>query len=397
MTLRLGLRLALAGGQPALLRLGVTAVGVGIAVTLLLLTLTGQAAVQGRQERSGWRSATPNTPASAPDGALFLSVSDYHEDRVLSRNYVAALGPRPPVPPGLDRLPRPGEVAVSPALRRLLAATPDDQLDDRYPGRIVATIGDAGLAHPDELVALIGRTPDQLREVRTREVRIVRGFDTLPSAYAFAVAFRVLLLTGTALLLVPVVVFAVMATRVAAAQRHQRLAALRLAGATRLQTATVAAVETGLGAAAGSVLGLVGYEVGRRIMAATLTFQGGHFFVADVVVAPWLLLLVLIGVPVLAMLTTVATLGSVQAGPLATSRPGVRSPAVGVARAAVRHRRRGPARRRAAARGAGRRCARQADADLRAVHDRRVRHDRAVAVPVRRSGPRAGQPAGPAA
>jgi hypothetical protein len=324
MTVRLGLRLAVAGGQPALLRLGVTAVGVGVAVTLLLLSLTSQSAVQGRAERVGWRSATRDTAASAPDATLFLSVSDYHEGRTISRNYVAALGPRAPVPPGLDRLPGPGEVAVSPALRRLLAATPDDQLDDRYPGRIVATIGGAGLAHPDELAAVIGRTPKQLGEVRSREVRAVRGFDTLPGGYAYAVVLRALLLAGSTLLLVPVVIFAVMATRVAAAQREQRLAALRLAGATRRQTATVAAVETGLGAAAGALLGLVGYEVGRRILAATLTFQGGRWFAEDVVVAPWVLALVLVGVPLLAMLTTVASLGRVQAGPLATSRPGPR-------------------------------------------------------------------------
>ena len=97
--------------------------------------------------------------------ALFLTVTDYHEGTAMIRGYVAALGPRPPVPPGLERLPGPGEVAVSPAMRRLLVSTPDDELDDRYPGRVTATIGDEGLAHPDQLVALIGRTPDQLGEV----------------------------------------------------------------------------------------------------------------------------------------------------------------------------------------------------------------------------------------
>ena len=128
------------------------------------------------------------------------------------------------------------------------------------------------------------------------------------------------------LLLVPVVIFIVMATRVAAAHREQRLAAIRLVGATRLQTAVVAAVETGLGAVAGTALGWVGYEAGRRIMAATVTFQGARFFLDDVVVAPWLLALVLAGVPLLAMLTTIVALSRVQAGPLATSRRGRRPP-----------------------------------------------------------------------
>jgi hypothetical protein len=319
-TLRLGLRLAVAGGPESRLRLAVTAFGVGVGVLLLLLSLTGQSAAQGRADRSGWRSADPDTPPAAPDPALFLSVTDYHEGRAMSRAYVAALGDRPPLPPGLDRLPGPGEVAVSPAMRRLLEATPDDQLDDRYPGRIVATIGSEGLAHPDELVALVGRAPEQLRDVRSTSLHTVRGFDSLPSGYAYDLIFRAFLLVGTALLVVPVVIFIVMATRVAAAQREQRLAALRLAGATRGQAAVVAAVESGLGAAAGSVLGWAGYEVGRRVLAATVTFQGGHFWLDDVVVGRWTLLAVLVGVPVLAVLTTVATLRRVQVGPLAASR-----------------------------------------------------------------------------
>ncbi len=135
-----------------------------------------------------------------------------------------------------------------------------------------------------------------------------------------------LLLLGAVLLVVPVVIFIVMTTRVAAAHRERRLAAIRLVGATRLQAAVVAAVETGLGAVAGTALGWVGYEAGRRILAATLTFQGARFFLDDVVVAPWLLALVLVGVPLLAMLTTVVAMSRVQAGPLATSRHGRRPP-----------------------------------------------------------------------
>jgi hypothetical protein len=325
-TFRLGLWLAVAGGRESRLRLAVTAFGVAVGVALLLLCLTGQSAEQGRAERSGWQSADPGTPATAPDPALFLTVTDYHEGTAMIRGYVAALGPRPPVPPGLERLPGPGEVAVSPAMRRLLGSTPDDELDDRFPGRVVATIGDEGLAHPDQLVALIGRTPDQLGQVTSRSLYRVRGFGSLPSGYAFYQGIRVLLLLGAVLLLVPVVIFIVMATRVAAAHREQRLATIRLVGATRLQAAVVAAVETGLGAVAGSALGWAGYEAGRRILAATVTFQGARFFVDDVVVAPWLLALVLAGVPLLAMLTTIVALSRVQAAPLATSRQGRRPP-----------------------------------------------------------------------
>ena len=162
--------------------------------------------------------------------------------------------------------------------------------------------------------------------MQSESLHEVRGFGSLSDGYALYLGLRVLLLIGAALVFVPVVVFIVMATRVAAAQREQRLAAIRLVGATRLQAAVVAAVETGLAAVAGSALGWAGYEVGRRVMAATVTLEGAHFFVDDVVVAPWLLGLILFGVPVLAVETTIVTLRRVQVGPLESSRRGRRRP-----------------------------------------------------------------------
>ena len=58
MTVRLGLRLALAGGRESLLRLAVTAFGVAVGVMLLLLCLTGQAAEQGARSGQGGRAPT---------------------------------------------------------------------------------------------------------------------------------------------------------------------------------------------------------------------------------------------------------------------------------------------------------------------------------------------------
>ena len=243
MSRSLGLRLAVAGGREALLRLAFTAVGGrGRHRRLLLLALTAPVGGAG-PARTGSAGRTPPTrrsarrpsddpPVESADGALFLAVSDYYDGIPMTRAYVAALGADPPVPPGLDRLPGPGEVAASPAMRRLLESTPDDQLDDRFPGRVTMTIGAAGLAHDNELVAIIGRTPDQLRDVRS--VQEVRGFDTCARAAWRSSSFlRILLLIGAVLVLVPVVILIVMVTRVAAAQREQRLAAIRLVGATR--------------------------------------------------------------------------------------------------------------------------------------------------------------------
>jgi len=334
----LGLRLAVAGGRESLLRIGFAAVGVAVGVSMLLLAFTAQAALRSRADRVTWQDAAyavayangyggveswPVPAAESADGALFLAVSDYYDGRPMLRAYAAALGADPPVPPGLDRLPGPGEVAASPAMRRLLESTPDDQLDDRFPGRVTMTIGDAGLAHDNDLVAIVGRTPDQLRDVRSvQEVRSFRGFR--PTGYMIITAVQIALAMATELVLIPVVILIVMVTRVATAQRERRLASIRLAGATRVQTAIVAAADTGIAAAAGALLAWILYEIGRRILAATVVFQGGHFFLDDVAVQPELLALILIGTPILVVLVTIVLLRTVQASPLSVSRLGRR-------------------------------------------------------------------------
>jgi len=326
---RLGVRLALAGGRESLLRLAFTAVGVAVGVTLLLLALTGASAMRGRAERTAWLDAAyavtsaerPAPPAESADGALFLAVTDYYDGIRMTRAYVAPLGADPPVPPGLDRLPGPGEVAASPAMRRLLESTPDDQLDARFPGRVTMTIQAAGLAQENQLVALIGRTPDELRGVRSvQEVRAFHG--VVPGDFAIASVLQLFVLAGAVLVLVPVLILIVTVTRVAAAHREQRLAAIRLVGATRLQIAVLASVETGIAALAGSALAWAGYEAGRRVLAATVTFQRGRFYLEDLAVPPVVLALVLLGAPVLVLLTTIAALRRVQFSPLVVGRRG---------------------------------------------------------------------------
>jgi len=331
MIARLGLRLALAGGRYALLRLAFTAIGVWIGLSLMLLALTAVAAAHGRDTRASWldaayaygpdaQSVTP-LPVESADGALFLAVTDYHEGLTITRAYVAALGEDPPVPPGLDRLPGPGEVAVSPAMRRLLESTPDDQLD-RFSGEITMTIGPAGLAHENYLVALIGRTPDQLAGVRS--VSEVRGFDVNAGGAPFGIGpagiLEVLLLFGAVVLLAPVVIVIFMVTRVGWAQREQRLAAIRLVGATKLQAAVIAGVEIGLASAVGTALAWATYEVGRRIAAESLVLYGGHFWREDVAITPWLLGLILAGTPVLVMLAPAVSPFRTQTDPLSRWR-----------------------------------------------------------------------------
>lgn len=114
------------------------------------------------------------------------------------------------------------------------------------------------------------------------------------------------------LLCVPVLVFVGQCSRVGAPARDRRLASFRMAGASPRQVVGVAAVESGLAAVAGSLLGLGVYLAGRQVFDRPVTgdvaFVGGDDAAAgpslrlptDVLPTWWVLLLVVALVPALA-------------------------------------------------------------------------------------------------
>lgn len=320
--LGLGLRMTFAAGRESLARLALTAAGVAVGVALLLITLTAMPALEGRSARLGWHNTSASSPATATDGALWLAVQDHYAGENLFRVQVAALGPHPPVPPGLSALPRPGEVAMSSGLKQRLLSTPDDQLRERFPGRISATIGEAGLAWPGELVAVVGVPENDLKALGAQEIRGLAP----PGSFADAPILRAMLTVVGTLLLLPVIVFVLMVTRVAAARREQRFAALRLAGATRAQTSLLAAAEAGLAALIGTALGFAGYLAMRPFVAGSVTYAGEHFVAADVVAPAGQAILVLAGVPLLAVLTTLVGMYRVNVTPLGDGRRARRKP-----------------------------------------------------------------------
>jgi len=331
----LGVRLAFAGGREGAARIAVMTVGVAVGVALLLLALTALPALRGREVRAAWHETEPGTAAvtgsvAGSDGVLWLATNDHYRGRPLFRVQVAALGPRPVVPPGLEHLPAPGEVAVSPALRALLGTANADELGGRFPGTVTATIGDAGLASPDELVAVVGDRPAELRALGASEVHGVAS----PGPTRLTGFLRLLLLIAGLGLLVPVVVFVAMATRISAARREQRFAALRLAGATAGQIGWLAATESGLAAFAGVLVGWLAFVAARPVVGSHVTFDGTHFVAADVAVPAGQLVLVILGVPVLVVASTVAVLHRVRLSPLGVTRAVRRRPP-GAWRAAV--------------------------------------------------------------
>jgi FtsX-like permease family protein len=243
-------------------------------------------------------------------------------DHDLVRVDLAAEGPDAPVPPGLAALPGEGELAVSPALRDLLDGVEPDLLADRFPGEVTATVGRDALISPDDLVVFVGRAPEELRA--EPEVQAVRSIEAAPYTRSLTRIMRVAVAIGIVGLLTPVVMFVATATRLAAARRERRLAALRLAGATPRQVALVAGVEAGMAAVAGTLAGFAAFFAIRPSLAG-IPFDGDTFFPSDLHLSWRWAVAVALGVPLLAMATAVVSLRRARITPLGVTRQANRS------------------------------------------------------------------------
>jgi hypothetical protein len=315
--IRLGLRLALSGGRGAAIGLALTAFAVAVGTAVLLFALSFRPALDDRAERAAWRTSFILTETGTAEGADLLirpDVDSYGGEPIV-RVLVAGLTDDPPRPPGVDRLPGPGEAVVSPALAALIKTVPADQLGDRI-GTVVGTAGDAALRSPDEMVAVIGLEPATLEELGAAPIT---GFDTTPKATEIppiAILMIVLAVIGA---LVPVAVFVSTATRLSAARREQRLAALRLVGATASQVTWLAAVEALFVTIAGGVAG-IGMFVLVRPLVAMIPLDNATWFPGSIVPPLGPAVVLLLAIPVVGVAASVVALRRVVVTPLGVQR-----------------------------------------------------------------------------
>jgi hypothetical protein len=324
--IRFGLRLTLAGGRAAAARLVVIAAAVALGVAMLLTAVAGMNGVGRQSDRYGWANAAV-TPAAAsdPDPLWWHLRIDTYDRRSLGRVDLAATGPASPVPPGLPRLPGPGEFYASPELRRLLATEPADQLAARFPGRLAGTIGPAALPAPDSLVAVVGHAPQELSG-RPGAARVSTFPSTAPAgcpggcwAGIPAAGLQLILAVVAGALIFPLLILVGSATRLAAARREQRFAAMRLVGATPRQVAVVSAVESTVSALAGTVLGIALFFALRDTLAG-IPLTGAPLFPADLSPGFWGVLAVAAGVPLASAAAARLALRRVRISPLGVTR-----------------------------------------------------------------------------
>ncbi|MET8832804.1 FtsX-like permease family protein [Micromonospora sp. NPDC004540] len=324
--IRFAVRLSLAGGREAATRLVIFATAVALGVGMLLTTLAGMNAVNKQNQRYAWLNTAVAPAATDPsvDPLWWLVREDYYHGESIGRVEIAATGPDAPVPPGIPRLPGPGEFYVSPALGELLHATPAAQLGDRFPGHQVGTIGPVALPSPDSLLIVIGRTPGDLEHLGARKATQI--MTTSPSSCSRGCYVGInhdgmaLVLSIVAVaLLFPVLIFIGTATRLAATRREQRFAAMRLIGATPRQISVISAVESVLAAAVGTAVGF-GLFLALRPGLAAIPFTGERFFTADLSLTVVDVLAVALGIPLGAVVASWLALRRVQISPLGVTR-----------------------------------------------------------------------------
>jgi hypothetical protein len=349
--IRLGLRLAVSGGREAVVRLVIVAAAVGIGVGLLLTVISAVNAVGVQNDRYAWldtgtpaasapvqgvvgvvrqqrRAASGGaTTATSRDPLWLLFTTDAFDGQTIYRADVAATGPASPVPPGIPRDPGPGQYYISPALGSLLRSAPADELADRYPGHQAGLIGQAGLPSPDSLVIVVGRSAAVMSHL-PGAAKVTSLNSTPPSGCGNSCQIRggltpkgidfVLSVVGLALLL-PVLIFIGTATRLSAARREQRFAAMRLVGATPRQVSLIAAVESTVAAAVGVAIGF-GLFFLLRIPLAGVPFTGQRFFPVELSLSLPDILVVAVGVPLAAAVAARLALRRVNISPLGVTR-----------------------------------------------------------------------------
>ncbi|MHB1509973.1 MAG: FtsX-like permease family protein [Acidimicrobiales bacterium] len=324
--IRLGLRLTLGSGREAALRVLVIAAAVALGVGLLLAALAGVNGLQAQTDRGAWldTSAQASSPTSTSGQLWWLSSTDQFANQAIDRVDLAAVGTNAPIPPGISHLPGPGEYYASPALTTLLQSEPANELRDRYPGHQIGTIGAAALPSPNSLIIIIGHSTSQLSQV-PGAVKVGAIQRTPANCYdcqstvGSGPVLQFILVGGAVGLLLPVLILIATASRLSAARREERFAAMRLVAATPHQISVVSAVEAAIAAVAGVAVGFALFLAFRPLL-VQVPFTGAPFAQGDLSLG-WIdIVLAVIGVPVAAVVSARLALRRVQISPLGVSR-----------------------------------------------------------------------------
>ncbi|WP_037307449.1 FtsX-like permease family protein [Amycolatopsis orientalis] len=301
-----------------------TAVGVAVATSLVLLLASLPGATQARSQRAIWQDIhsyySSSGEAQRPAPLLMAANKDYSGDREITRVDIAQTGTSPmlSLPPGIPKLPGPGEAVVSPALGKLIQSTPSAQLGDRF-GKLVDSLGPDSLMYPEQLVAIVGHTPESMPQS-------AQAADGFPNKEAKPDPLLELLAwVGVIVLLVPSLVLVASSARLTAARREVRMAALRLAGATPGQVTKIVAGETALSAIVGALLGIL-VAPALQGLSTFVPWGGGTWLASDFSLSLGSTIAVAVAIPLLVVFAGVLGIRRVLKTPLFAASAHARKP-----------------------------------------------------------------------
>ncbi|MEI5520944.1 FtsX-like permease family protein [Streptomyces brasiliscabiei] len=311
----LGLRLLFGAGRGNRVRFLLMAGGGSLGVCCLALVLTIPQILDAHDGRAAAREPRSASARSA-QSTLVLQRTDPYGSKPFTRIFIAkGTKGADTAPPGLKRLPDPGEVFLSPRAHDLLRDRP--AIASLLPGDEKGLIGATGLAHPDELFAYIGTPRDRIAD----EGRALKGWGY---SYAPFPAVEPSTLTYIrfalgSLVLLPLGIFLSVCARLSAASRNRRLASLRLLGLSTKGTQRVNAAETVVAALLGALLGLGEYWILNQVMTRT-GLPSLRWYPADGALSVTTVVACMVGAPLLAWFVGRASARDAAANPLAVRR-----------------------------------------------------------------------------
>lgn len=317
--LRLALMLARTGGY----RPWLVFTGSALGLVFLLAALALPHAHDAQTLREGMRSDPVPYTGSQPHLLwLWRSAPPIAGHDVIFAS-VAESAPGAPPPPGAAVTPKPGQILVSPALERALKGSDGRLLRLALPGTVVGVLEPGLVSRPDEMIAMVGYRDGLLEGVGTPVRSFTPAHDPWQArnGFDYRVGYTVVLLS----VLIAVCLFLANVTRVSSARRDERLAALRLIGLTRPQAAWVIALEAGLAAVPGVVVGLA-VTLAIRATAEGWPVASWPILMRDLTMPRWELALACLAMPAITF-----------AGGLISARRAISSPLEARRRSSIDH------------------------------------------------------------
>lgn len=292
------------------------------ATLLMCLSVAGPHALERQTERVAKRSIPANNTlskiSSPPPGTLLAQQVRHRWGRDTITRVLIVGGETKafsavPLPPGVRKLPLPGEAIVSPALLRESQAKA--LADIMGTTKIAGVIGADGLRTPDEMFVYQGvDRSDMTAPVLVEEFGRTAARDgTTQRLLSWSLAIFVL---------APATILFAVAARSFAGSRERQLRALRLIGASPYHLRVLVALDLAIYAGIGSLLGGAAFVVARPRLSSIPGV--GEVFVNDLKLPVTVIALVVFMSAVFAGIVAVATTGR-AARPVPGTRPTRRS------------------------------------------------------------------------